>query len=448
MRILRVSLGDYRGTAQRTVEFAPTGVTIVEGPNEVGKSSIPQAIDHLFDDLDSSARRELVAVRPVDRDVGPEVTAEVETGPYAFTYRKRFLRQPITELQLHRPRAEQLTGRAAHDRVQAILRETVDVALWKALRVSQGDLVGQARLAGQASLAQALDRAAGEAPAGDEEHSLYDAAHAEYLRFWTETGRRKQDEVALERSIDEATTRIGRLEAAIQGIEADVESSLDLRTESRRLSEHRVALRVRVEEAQTHVDGLATLQAGVQAAEQRLEIARLAAATARQHAEARTAAVLALDVATKELAGLEAAAADDATGLEQARVALVTADDALAAAREERDRARVCADMAQARAGRERDAATLVELEDRYARGRAANAAMTAAEPDAALPVTTPVLAAIEGSTVRWSWRRRGWRRPAHTSRSLPGRPSRARSMARRSGSSRAAWRRSAWTTS
>src|SRR5690606_21025488 len=114
--------------------------------------------------------------------------------PYAFRYRKRFLRQPITELQLHQPRPEQLTGRAAHDRVQAILRETVDVALWKALRVSQGDLVGQAKLGRQTSLSQALDRAAGEAPAGDEEHTLFDAAHAEYLRFWTETGRRKQED--------------------------------------------------------------------------------------------------------------------------------------------------------------------------------------------------------------------------------------------------------------
>src|SRR6187397_489463 len=183
MRILGVTLRDYRGTTDRSVEFAPTGVTVVEGPNEVGKSSLPEAIDHVIDDLDSSGRRELQAVRPVDRDVGPEVAIEVETGPYAFTLRKRFLRQPITELQVHRPRPEHLTGREAHDRVQRMLGETVDTALWKALRVQQGDLVGQARIGQGTSLAAALERAAGEAePAGADEQSLLEAAHEEYLR--------------------------------------------------------------------------------------------------------------------------------------------------------------------------------------------------------------------------------------------------------------------------
>ncbi|MEZ4597944.1 MAG: AAA family ATPase [Chloroflexota bacterium] len=395
MRLLRVALRDYRGVTDRTIELAPTGVTVVEGPNEIGKSSIPEAIDHLFDDLDSSARRELQAVRPVGRDVGPEVVVDVETGPYAFTYRKRYLRQPITELRIHRPRAEQLTGRAAHDRVQAILRETVDVTLWKALRVTQGDQVAQARLGRQTSLSQALDRAAGEAPAGDEEHTLFDAAHAEYLRFWTETGRHRQEEVALERSIEESNARIARIEDAIEDIEADVESSLDLRAESRRLTEQRADLRARAEEAQARVDTLASLQAGVDAAEARYEAARLAAEGARRQAGDRTAAILALEAAIAERDRLSTEAAEDATRLEAARAAVATAEASAASARAERDRARVAVEAAQARQAHARDTAELADLEDRYARGRAANAAMTAAADDAALPVTTELLGAI-----------------------------------------------------
>lgn len=395
MRILRVSLRDYRGTVERTVGLAPSGVTIVEGPNEIGKSSIPEAVDHLLDDLDSSTRRDLQAVRPVDRDVGPEVAIEVETGPYAFAYRKRFLRQPITELQLHRPRAEQLTGRAAHDRVQQMLHETVDVALWKALRVSQGDLAGQAKLGRQSSLSQALDRAAGEAPAGDEEHSLFDAAHAEYLRFWTETGRRKQEEVALERSIEETTREIERIATAIGAIEADVESSLDLRTESRRLSEERARLRTRVDELQARVETLAALEAGVAAAEARHEAARLAADAARRALEARRTAALAVTTAGEGHARLEAAMADDATRLDAARGTVAATDETLQATRAERDRARACVETAQARVARARDTAELADLEDRYARGRAANSAMVAAQADAELPVTAQVLGAI-----------------------------------------------------
>jgi uncharacterized protein YhaN len=396
VRILGVTLRDYRGTIERSVGFAPSGVTIVEGPNEVGKSSIPEAIDHVLDDLDSSGRRELQAVRPVDRDVGPEVAIEVETGDYAFTLRKRFLRQPITELQVHGPRPEHLTGRAAHDRVQQMLDETVDTALWKALRVLQGDIVGQARIGRGTSLAQALERSAGEvAPAGQGEETLLDAAHAEYLRFWTETGRRRQEEIALERTIVEASATVDRIARAIEDIEADVESSLDLGTESRRLTERRAGLRTRVEELQAHVDELAAIETGVVAAEARHDAARLAAEAAQKATDERRAVVLALEGARRTQEGLESGMAQDADQLEALRTRVAAAERALDDARVDRDRAAACADAVRARAEHARAAAELADLEDRYARGRAANAAMVAAAPDAALPVTTELVRAI-----------------------------------------------------
>ena len=169
------------------MEFAPGGVTIVEGPNEIGKSSFAEAIDRVIEDLDSTSKQRITAVKPVDRDVGPEVTIDAETGPYAFRYKKRFLKDRVTELEIYRPRPENQTGRAAHQRVEAILSETVDMALWKALRMQQGDTVDQAKLADQTSLSAALDRSAG-SPAGDEEVSLFELAHVQYLRYWTETG--------------------------------------------------------------------------------------------------------------------------------------------------------------------------------------------------------------------------------------------------------------------
>ena len=233
MRILRIALRNYRGVSDRTVEFAPGGVTIVEGPNEIGKSSIAEAIDRIIEDLDSTSRQRVLAIKPVDRDVGPEVTIEVETGPYAFRYKKRFLRDRVTELEIYRPRPENHTGREAHERVQAILSETVDMALWKALRMQQGDVVGQAALTDQTSLSAALDRSAGESPAGDEEVTLFGLAHAEYLQYWTETGRRKQAVTEMERAIEDATEKIARIEEAIRAIEADVEASVRLEAEAR-----------------------------------------------------------------------------------------------------------------------------------------------------------------------------------------------------------------------
>ena len=135
MRILRLRLRNDRGVRERELRFAPSGVTVVHGPNEVGKSSLAEAIDLVFEELDSAAKQRVRQVQPVDRDAGSEIEIEVETGPYLFTLAKRFHRAPATHLRVERPRVEVHTGREAHARVQAILDETLDRELWRALRV-------------------------------------------------------------------------------------------------------------------------------------------------------------------------------------------------------------------------------------------------------------------------------------------------------------------------
>lgn len=44
MKIHRITIRNYRGVEECTVEFAETGVTIIEGDNEVGKTSLFEAI--------------------------------------------------------------------------------------------------------------------------------------------------------------------------------------------------------------------------------------------------------------------------------------------------------------------------------------------------------------------------------------------------------------------
>ena len=53
MRLHRISLRNYRGVEESDVQFAETGVTIVEGRNEVGKSSLAEALDLLLSVPDS-----------------------------------------------------------------------------------------------------------------------------------------------------------------------------------------------------------------------------------------------------------------------------------------------------------------------------------------------------------------------------------------------------------
>ena len=79
MRFIRLRLANYRGVTTTEVKFAPTGITLVQGPNEVGKTSLGEAIGLLFDFPDSSKHRAVEAIRPVHRDEGSEIAAKAQS---------------------------------------------------------------------------------------------------------------------------------------------------------------------------------------------------------------------------------------------------------------------------------------------------------------------------------------------------------------------------------
>src|SRR3954454_17140641 len=137
MKLHRLVLTNYRGIAHRQIDFPDQGVVVVCGANEIGKSSMIEALDLLLESKDRSTKKDVKQVKPTNADVGSEVSAEISSGPYRFVYRKRFHRQALTELTVLAPRREQLTGDEAHDRVLVILDETVDMELWRAQRIMQ-----------------------------------------------------------------------------------------------------------------------------------------------------------------------------------------------------------------------------------------------------------------------------------------------------------------------
>jgi chromosome segregation ATPase len=193
VRIQRIRLKSFGGVVDSEARFAPQGATIVEGPNEVGKSTLLRALDLLFNYRDDSKSEDVRAAKPVDRDVGPEVEADLEIGGCDFTYFKRFHRDRETRLNIRSPKPEHLAGRDAHDRVQQLLEQNLDTAMWKALRIVQGERVDLPDLKGQSSIAQALDQAAGQALADEREEALFEAVRAGYLNYWTDKGKERED---------------------------------------------------------------------------------------------------------------------------------------------------------------------------------------------------------------------------------------------------------------
>lgn len=193
MKFIRLRIANYRGIASSEVLFNSTGITLIRGPNEAGKTSLGESIGLLFEFPDNSRHRNVEAIRPVHRDEGPEIELQGESGDYCFTYFKRFHKKPETRLTITQPKAENLTGREAHDRAADILKETLDITLWKALTIQQGEGIQQPLLTKQISLSAALDKAAGGRAADPRQEDLFDRVRDEYLRYYTERGAERKE---------------------------------------------------------------------------------------------------------------------------------------------------------------------------------------------------------------------------------------------------------------
>ena len=81
MKFHRVSLRDYKAIRSFVIEPRETGVTIIEGENEVGKSSIAEALWLVFDQTDDSSS----AVGAQQRDDLAFLDVEVDAEQHLST---------------------------------------------------------------------------------------------------------------------------------------------------------------------------------------------------------------------------------------------------------------------------------------------------------------------------------------------------------------------------
>lgn len=220
MKFHSIHLRNYRGIEDSRVEFGD-GVTVVEGPNEVGKSSIHEAITHLREDKASSRKASVKETQPVGVDAGPEVELHLSTGDYELKYRKRWIKQPFTELSVIRPRPEQLSSDDAHDRFLAILAETVDVDLLDALDVAQGESLAQAPLAQIKALHSALNESGVEVADHDD---FLDRIEVEYAKYFTKSGKETGDYKAANAEVPSAEAAFEELRERSRGMDELVDN--------------------------------------------------------------------------------------------------------------------------------------------------------------------------------------------------------------------------------
>lgn len=337
MKLHRLVLTNYRGITHREIEFPDRGVVVVSGANEIGKSSMIEALDLLLGAKDRSGKKEVKQVKPTHADVGAEITAEISTGPYRFVYHKRFHKRAQTQLTVLAPRREQLTGDEAHERVLAMLDETVDMDLWQAQRVLQAASVDEVDLSGSDALSRALDVAAGDAvQLSGAEPLLIDRIDTEYLRYFTATGRPTGEWAAASSRLRAADEEVARCAAAVAEVDDAVRRHSALTEDIGGLAGERAEAAKALTAARVAADAVNALTQQLKQAEvvaaaaDATHAASVAALTERRRLRAdideRSAAITELDAHAAEAAEELATAAEvqEAADLaaEQARAAV------------------------------------------------------------------------------------------------------------------------------
>lgn len=351
MRLTRLRVKDFRAISEVDIAFPERGVTVLEGPNEAGKSSLLEAFNFLLEERHRTTSKKVQAARPLDRDTPSEIEAELCVGPYRLAVFKRFHPGAAGQstLRIIEPRTETLTGDEAHNRLQQILDQHRDRTLWDALQVSQSGNLSQAVLAGSIALRSALDGAAGKQDTEEQANAtLFARVQKEYERYFTATRANETGELAAARKASEAAVaRAADLARKVQDLDSLVTSIEALEAESLRLEGEVGPAREDAERERVH---LAEVERMESALEER-EAAVQAAESALRAAEARWQQLQDLEHRLRDLATntaevesqeteLEPRITQAAATLESAREARQQASDALEATIRVRSRAK------------------------------------------------------------------------------------------------------------
>ncbi|MGV0325482.1 AAA family ATPase [Corynebacterium confusum] len=347
MRIHSLELRNVRAIEHLKLEDLPGhGVVVIHGDNEAGKSTLVEAIDVVLKLAHSSRAKNKVGVlRPVGKDVSPEITLEATVGPYRFRIFKRWFSKQAAELTVFSPRPENHTGRAADKRLEEILDEHLDQDLVKALFLKQDDLGAAVEAVGISSLRNALEQSSGSQALGEGQDSgLMDKVEEEYQRYFTgktgePTGEYKRAATELSAAQDAAEQADKEL-TELEGYVRDYERAVDQREQA---AQEQDPARAELEQRTAELNAAHQAQAAFAAREKDFNQAQQAEERAQEDLRGRQDLIAEIESNQKQLTAAQeelapvaeqAAAADER--LKTAREQSAEYAKALAEARQQR----------------------------------------------------------------------------------------------------------------
>lgn len=242
MRITDLEITDFKTLEH--FQWGPipdTGVFVVHGDNEQGKSTILEAVHQVLFIKHGSRAGTVRASQPLGRDVGPQVRINLDFGGINCQLTKQWLRGAKAELTIAGEGS--YTGARAEDRFTELFQEHIDTNLFEVLFNRQGELSTTIGAGGIAPLQQALGEQSASSDdliqLAGESGELLARVTEEYEKYYSlKTGRPgkalKQAESRLGQASErqaEAAAKLAALEEHIAQVERIQQASAQAESE-------------------------------------------------------------------------------------------------------------------------------------------------------------------------------------------------------------------------
>jgi DNA repair exonuclease SbcCD ATPase subunit len=284
MKLRSLALNQFKKfTSPMRLDGIDDGLNVVVGRNEMGKSTLLDALRAALFEKYSSKAQPIAALQNDRNQAGPvvELAFEMDDGLYRIT--KRFIKKPYARLSC--PDGRTLEGDAAEDALRGLLgfdepgktgAKPETIGMWNVLWVQQGHSFGALELpeTARSSLHSALESEVGEVLGGRRGRALPQAIEKQLGELVTSNGRPRgtyKDAIdhrdTLQADLESLRTRRTELSQTLDDLE-DAQDSLSRLSSSERDKEDQAEF----DGARTRHSQLAALEARIQAAAADLQL--------------------------------------------------------------------------------------------------------------------------------------------------------------------------------
>jgi hypothetical protein len=249
MKIHQLWAENVRGISNLlTLELSPNGLNLVSAPNEMGKTTMAQVLDFLFQWKSTSQAEEIQNLKPYGKDVGPLMGAMIEVNGQTYKIEKQWIKDKKTEVELIFPEKKKLSGPNAEKVIDQIFKEHLDETIWKMIQVAQAnftELLSEEYGENQRDmLRHYLSRAVSDEAVSNDE-SLSEKVTAEYLDWWTPTGKPASSNGTSGKQISDKTKELQKLRGEVITLEANIADAASVKAAVKEKGESRDVLQKR-----------------------------------------------------------------------------------------------------------------------------------------------------------------------------------------------------------